>query len=139
MTGWRDKKRAALNAVHAEFEVPAVYLTKPTGTPAALTVRIHRKPVQERLPYADFGDSAAMLDMHDRVIFKKSDLPVVPEGVLSKAYVIVGPTEAYLTGPSKPEREGYFWVEVSEVAQADLTALIAQLDLNDPAYLGILT
>jgi hypothetical protein len=53
--------------------------------------------------------------------------------------VILSSTEAYFTGPSKPERETYIWVEVSEVAQTELTALIVDLDLSDPVWIGVLT
>lgn len=138
MAGWRDKKRAALADVHKHFEVSAVYLTHATGTPIPLTVRVHRKQIIERPPLGSSDEITGMLDIHDRIIFQKSQLPNVPEGILSKAYVILSATEAYYTGPSKPERDGYLWVEVSEVSQSDLTALIAQLDLSGSAWAGIL-
>lgn len=125
-----------LGDVHKHFEIPAVYLTHATGTPIAVTVRIHRKPVVERPQFET--DAAAMLDAADRIIFQKSQLPSVPEGVLANAYLIVSATEAYFTGPSRPEREGYLWVEVTEVAQSDLDALIEDLDLTAPAWAGVL-
>lgn len=137
MAGWREKKRTMLSDVHNHFEISAVYLTHATGTPIAITVRVHRKPIVERPQFET--DAAAMLDTADRIIFQKSQLPVVPEGVMSKAYVILSSSEAYFTGPSKPERDAYIWVEVSEVAQTELTALIADLDLSDPAWIGVLT
>lgn len=137
MAGWREKKRAMLGDVHKHFEIPAVYLTHATGTPIAVTVRVHRKPIVERPQFET--DAAAMLDTADRIIFQKTQLPNSPEGVLSRAYVILSSDEAYFTGPSKPEREAYIWVEVSEVAQTELTALIADLDLSDPAWIGVLT
>ena len=137
MPGWREKKRTMLSDVHNHFEISAVYLTHATGTPIAVTVRVHRKPIVERPQFET--DAAAMLDTADRIIFQKSQLPVVPEGVMSKAYVILSSSEAYFTGPSKPERDAYIWVEVSEVAQTELTALIADLDLSDPAWIGVLT
>ena len=137
MAGWREKKRTMLSDVHNHFEISAVYLTHATGTPIAVTVRVHRKPIVERPQFET--DAAAMLDTADRIIFQKSQLPVAPEGVMSKAYVILSSSEAYFTGPSKPERDAYIWVEVSEVAQTELTALIADLDLSDPAWIGVLT
>ena len=137
MAGWREKKRTMLSDVHNHFEISAVYLTHGTGTPIAVTVRVHRKPIVARPQFET--DAAAMLDTADRIIFQKSQLPVVPDGVMSKAYVILSSSEAYFTGPSKPERDAYIWVEVSEVAQTELTALIADLDLSDPAWIGVLT
>lgn len=124
--------------VHEHFEIPAVYLTHATGTPVAVTVRLHRKQIVERPPLGE-SDLAAMLDIADRIIFKKSQLPAVVEGVMSNAFVIFGPEEAYITGPSKPMRENYIWVEVTEIGAEDLTALIGQVDLGDPAWGGILT
>jgi len=139
MARWRDQKRAMLGDVHRHFEIPAVYLTHATGTPVAVTVRLHRKQVAERPPLGSSDEVAAMLDIHDRVIFQKSQLPYAPEGVLSKSYVIFSTTEAYFTGPSKPERETYLWCEVTDVPQAELTTLIGQVDLGDPAWVGVLT
>lgn len=139
MAGWREKKRAMLADVHEHFEVSAVYLTHATGIPVPVTVRVHRKQVVERPSLGSSDEVAGMLDIHDRIIFQKSQLPIVPEGVLSKAYVILSATEAYFTGPTKPEREGYLWVEVTELSQADLTALIALVDLSNPAWEGVLT
>ena len=128
-----------LGDVHKHFEIAAVYLTHAEGVPIPVTVRLHRKQMMDRLTAGDFGDSAAMLDIHDRIIFQKSQIPDVPEGVMPRSYVIFGPEEAYLTGASKPERETYLWVEVSEVSQSDLTSLIGELDLSDPAWAGVLT
>ena len=138
MAGWREKKRVMLGDVHRHFEIPAVYLTHAAGQPVAVTVRLHRKQIVERPPIGGSDEVAGMFDIHDRIIFQQSQMPVVPEGVLKDAFVIFGPNEAYRTGASKPERETYFWVEVSEVSQKALDALITQLDLTDPAWVGIL-
>lgn len=138
MAGWREKKRAMLADVHQHFEINAVYLTHATATPFAVTVRLHRKQIIERPSLGGSDELAGMLDIHDRIIFQKAQLPNSPEGVLSRAYVIFSATEAYFTGPSKPEREGYIWVEVSEVPQLQLSALISQVDIAHPAWIGIL-
>lgn len=138
MAGWREQKRKMLGDVHQHFEIPAVYLTHAAGVPVPVCVRLHQKQIIEKPP-GDFSDGAAMLDICDRIVFQKCQLPDVPEGVLKDAFVIFGPTEAYYTGASKPEREGYIYCEVSAVPQADLVALIAQIDLFDPAYTGVLT
>lgn len=134
MAGWREKKRRMLADVHKHFEIPAVYLTHVTGTPVAVTVRLHRKQIVERPPIGTSEEVAGMLDIHDRIVFQKSQLPVVPEGVLSKSYVIFGPEEAYVTGPTMPEREGYIYCEVAETSQADLDALIAAIHDNEDAF-----
>lgn len=139
MSRWREKKRTMLAGVHQHFEIKAVYLTHATGVPCPVTVRLHRKQIIERPSLGSYADElAGMLDIHDRIIFQKSQLPNSPEGVLSRAYVIFSATEAYYTGPSKPEREGYIWVEVSEVPQAQLSTLISQVDLAHTAWLGVL-
>lgn len=138
MAGWREKKRAMLADVHQHFDINAVYLTHATATPFAVTVRLHRKQIIERPSLGSYDEFAGMLDIHDRIIFQKAQLPNSPEGVLSRAYVIFSATEAYFTGPSKPKREGYIWVEVSEVPQIELSALISQVDIAHPAWIGIL-
>jgi hypothetical protein len=138
MSGWREKKRKALADVHKHFEVDVVHLTHATGTPVRMTVRVHRKQITERPPLG-MSDLASMFDTADRIIFQKSQLPSVPEGVLSKSYIIVSNTEAYFSGASKPERDGYIWCEVTEVVQSELDALIAELDITDLVWEGILT
>lgn len=138
MGKWRDQKRKMLADVHQHFEVAAVYLTHAAGTPIPVKVRLHQKQIVEKLP-GDFSDGASMLDLHDRIVFEKQQLPAVPEGVLKDAFVIFGPSEAYRTGASKPEREGYIYCEVSAVSQVHLDALIGNLDLANPAYLGVLS
>lgn len=137
MANWREQKRKMLGDVHHHFEIPAVYLTHAAGTPVPVRVRLHQKQIVEKLP-GDFSDGAAMLDICDRIVFQKSQLPDVPEGVLKDAFVIFGPTEAYYTGASKPQREGYIYCEVSAVLQAALDELIEGINLSDPAYIGIL-
>lgn len=133
MAGWREKKRKALGDVHRSFEIPAVYLTHAAGSPIRVSVRLHLKQIQSAKEGADWSNSASMLDLTSRVIFSREEIGQV----LPHSFVIFGNDEAYLTGPSKPEREGYLWVEVTDVSQDDLATLIASLDLTDPAYAGI--
>lgn len=138
MAGWREQKRKMLGDVHQHFEIPAVYLTHAAGVPVPVRVRLHQKPVVEKLP-GDFSDGAGIFELSDRIVFRKCQLPEVPEGILKDAFVIFSPTEAYRTGPSKPEREEYIYCEVGKVLQADLDDLITEIDLYDPAYTGILS
>lgn len=135
MANWRDIKRKALGDIHRTFELPAVYLTHAAGVPVRVNVRLHQKHVVSEQLLGELGNAAAMLDMTDRIIFKKSEVAAV----LQKAYVIFGNNEAYRTGPTRPERETYLWTEVSDVSQAELDGLLAQIDKSNPAYDGILS
>lgn len=136
MAGHAERKQRALARVHTTFERPAVYLTHAAGLPVTVNVRIHRKQVIENLD--GFTDAAAMLNLTDRIIFNQCEVAKV----LHNAYVIYKPpgrpVEGYLTGPSKPEREGYIWVEVSPLSEDDLSAFVAQIDTSDPVWEGIL-
>lgn len=123
--------------VHKHFETDVVYLTHVTGTPVRLTARIHRKQIVERPPLGS-TDTAQRFDVADRIIFQKSQLLNPAAGLLSKSFIIVNADEAYFSGPTKPERDGYIWCEVTEVSASDLEALIAELDLTDPAWEGVL-
>lgn len=136
MANWRDQKRKALAQVHSAFEIPAVYLTHAAGTPLRVLVRLHRKQIVSEQQIDDWTNAGKLLDTADRIVFA----PTAPTNVLRNAFVIFGNSEAYQTGPSKPERDGYRWVEVSEVSQADLNNLLADLDTSDPAiWEGIIT
>ncbi|RWO06281.1 MAG: hypothetical protein EOS07_21820 [Mesorhizobium sp.] len=134
MVGWRDQKRKALGTIHRTFEIPAVYLTHTAGTPMRVDVRLHGRPVVSDVQTGDWGNAASLIDTATRIVFQKTD--ALTE-VLTNAYVIFGNSEAYITGPCR-EREGYLWVEVSEVPKADLVALLAQSDTASAAFEGIL-
>ena len=135
MANWRDIKRKALGDIHRTFQLPAVYLTHAAGTPVRVNVRLHQKHFVSEQLLGEWGNGAALLDMTDRIIFQQSEVAEV----LQRAYVIFGNSEVYLTGPSRPERETYLWVEVSEVSKADITSLLALIDTSNPAYEGILS
>lgn len=132
MSTWREQKRAALGDIHQAFVIPAVYLTHAAGTPVRVNVRLHRAKVSGDV---EFTDAAAYLDATTRIVFDQTELPEV----LGKSYVIFGNTEAYRTGPSASTRDGYTRVEVSDVSQADLTTLLNAIDIDDPAFEGILS
>lgn len=134
MAGWREQKRKALADIHETFEIPAVYLTHAAGTPVRVNVRLHQRQIVDEQLLDDWAAAGKFLDMTNRIIFQKSEVP----SVASQSYVIFGNSEAYFTGPSKPEREGYIWVEVSEVSQADLTAFLASVDTSGEAWEGII-
>ncbi|RWF33713.1 hypothetical protein [Mesorhizobium sp.] len=135
MAGWREQKRKSLGHVHATFELSAVYLTHAAGTPVRVTVRLHKAQVASQNQADDFRNGATVLDLTNRIVFQLSQLPKVH----NKAFVIFGNSEAYLTGPSQPEREGYVRSEVSEVSQADLSDLLAGLDTSGPIWEGIIS
>lgn len=111
-------------------------MTHAAGLPVLVNVRIHRKQIVENVDA--FTDAAAVLNLTDRIIFSQCEVPKV----LHNAYVIYKPpgrpVEGYITGPSKPEREGFIWVEVSPLSEEDLAAFIAQIDTSDPLWEGIL-
>ncbi|QPC91445.1 hypothetical protein [Mesorhizobium sp. INR15] len=136
MAGWREQKQKALADIHGTFEIPAVYLTHAAGTPVRVNVRLHLAQVVQQNQIDDWSNGATVLDMTNRIKFQKTlALPKVH----TRAYVIFGNSEAYITGPSKPEREGYIWVEVSEVPQADLTALLSSVDTTGTVWEGIIS
>lgn len=134
MAGWREERAAALADIHEQFEIAAVYLTSPTATPIRVNVRLHQKHAISEQTLAEWGNGASLLDMTDRIIFSDSEVPFVH----ARSYVIFGANEVYLTGPSRPKREGYTGAEVSNLDKDDIAKLILLLDVSDPAYEGIL-
>lgn len=139
MAGWAERKQRALARVHRTFERPAVYLTHAAGTPIPVNVRIHRKQIVDSLPQVDdWSNGAEAMTLADRIIFDRNEVG----NVLPNSYVIYRPpsrpVEGYITGPTKPEREGYVWVEVTPISQDDLDALVEQLDTSDPVWRGTL-
>jgi len=130
MSNWRSIKRKALGQVHATFQVPAVYLTHAAGTPVSVNVRLHTRQITSDQQVDDWTHAGVVLDMTNRIIFQKTELAAV----LPKAFVVVGAAEVYRTGPTKPEREGFIWCEVSELGTSEITALFDQLATADPDY-----
>ncbi|RWI96439.1 MAG: hypothetical protein EOR22_06680 [Mesorhizobium sp.] len=135
MAGWREQKRKSLGHIHATFELSAVYLTHAAGTPVRVTVRLHKAQVASQNQAEDFRNGPTLLDLTNRIVFQLAQLPKVH----NKAYVIFGNSEAYLTGPSQPEREGYVRSDVTEVSQADLTTFLAGIDTTGPVWEGIIS
>lgn len=133
MAGWRAQKRKALADIHETFEIPAVYLTHTAGTPVRANVRLHQRQIVDEQLLDDWAAAGKFLDLTNRIIFRASEVPAVA----SRSYVIFGNTEAYFTGASKPEREGYIWVEVTEVSKIDLSALLSTIDTSGPTWEGI--
>jgi hypothetical protein len=133
MASWRDTLQKARGDIHASFVIPAVYLTHAAGTPVRVNVRLHKVPIVSQNTGEGWADAGKMLDESNRIVFDATELPTV----LGQAYVIFGNSEAYLTGPSRPKRGNYWWVEVSEVSQADLTALLTSVDTTGDEWAGI--
>ncbi len=132
MASWRDIKRKALGQVHKTFELPAVYLSHAGGSPVAVNVRLHRKNERSNLRGEDFTDGADFLVLRDRIVF--------PPGfeALTDAYVIFGTTEAYVTGPNAPAREGYTTTDVTPLPQTELDLLLAAVDTTGDVWAAIL-
>lgn len=135
MAGWREKKRRALARIHKEFEHDAVYLTHAAGNAVAVKVRLHLKQIVGEQQIDDWTSAGKMLDLHSRIIFKQSEVATP----LPRTYVVFSPTEAYIVGPSKPERETYVWCEVSECPAPELRALLNATDRENPAWGDLLT
>ena len=134
MTGWRETKRKAMAIVHKTFEIPAVYLTHAAGIAVPVLVRLHTKHVASDQQAGDWSEAPTFADMTNRIIFRADQVnPVLP-----RSYVIVSPTEAYRTGPAKPCREGFIWVEVTEVETADLTAFLSDVDTSGVEWEGVI-
>lgn len=132
MAKWRDQIGQALNTVHKQFEIPAVYLTHTGGEPVPVNVRLHQKADQTSgYSEFDFGMGAKITTLVDSIIFDASS---VSGKVLTEAYVIFGEDEAYITGASYPERRGYIRVEVSAVSKPDLSRLLSLIDLTTPEW-----
>lgn len=135
MATWREQKRAALGDIHQTFQIPAVYLTHAAGTPVRVNVRLHQAPQISQVQAEAMADAGQLLDQSSNVVFDLSEVAKI----LPNAYVVFGNSEAYLTGPSRPARDGYQRVEITEVSQADLTAFLATVDTTGEAWEGILS
>lgn len=134
MSNWREQKLSFHGDVHRQFQIPAVYLTHAAGTPVRANVRLHKAPIVSQNQVEDWSNAAALLDQTNRIVFDEAEVP----DVLGNAYVIFGNSEAYRTGPSKPKQDGFIRVEVSEVSQADLTALLSSIDTTGDVWKGII-
>lgn len=118
MPDWRKHRDKALAKVHAHTSVPAVYLTHAAGNPVRLDVQVHVQ-LQRHENEFTFVSTPGLLDLTPRLEFQMSQLPT--SKVMQNACVFVSATEVYFTGPSRPARDGYMEVEVTE-ADADTIA-----------------
>src|SRR5690606_37797540 len=135
MSSWRDIKRKKLAEIHRTFQLPAVYLTHAAGVPIRVNVRLHRRQLVGEFHMGEWTNAAAITDVSDRVIFRASEVG----NPLPRSYVIFSNTEVYQIGPTKPEREGYIWTDVSEVSKADVESLLLKIDPSHAAYQGLLS
>ncbi|KVK62710.1 MULTISPECIES: hypothetical protein [Agrobacterium] len=97
-----------------------------------VNIRLHQRPAVLEAQGED--GTGQMVDIVDRVIFKVSEVT----NVVASAFVILSDVEAYVTGPSRPEREGFVWVEVRNATKAELASLLALVDTSGDAWRGIL-
>jgi hypothetical protein len=128
---WRERKREHLLPVHDTFSIPAVYLTHAAGTPVPVNIRLHQRPAVLEAQGED--GTGQMIDIVDRVILKVAEVA----NVVASAFVILSDAEAYVTGPSRPEREGFVWVEVRNATRAELASLLALMDTSGDEWRGI--
>lgn len=137
MAGWREKKRAALADIHATFDIPAVYIVANGREPVRVNPRLHQRHSLTENTMAAWGSAASLLDMTDRMVFPQSEIPLGE--IREKAIVVVGPDEVYTMGPSRPTRETYITVEITQMTPEKAIAFTDTLDKTHPAYEGILT
>lgn len=131
---WREKKRAALAPVHETFSIPAVYLTHAEGTPVPVNVRLHQRPVvASQQGGEDWAGGAQMLDLVDRIVFDATEVPEV----VTNAYVLFSDSEAFRTGASRPQRDGFISVEVSDVTGPQLATLLGKVDTSGDEWKAI--
>lgn len=136
MASWRDKLAKAKARIHAEFEVPAVYLTHAAGTPLRLNIRVHTK--QHQIDAAStWANGAGLLDLEPTLIFRQADLP--NGKVVQDAFVFVSASEIYRTGPSDKATEGFIRVRVSDASSSDVAEVTALLEANGygPEWEGV--
>lgn len=126
MSRWREHKARALGNVHEHFEVPAVYLTHPAGTPHRLMVRVHTRQSRIENEFT-FPNTPGFLDLEPTIIFRASDVDGI---VYQDAFVFVGPSEVYRTGPSRPVRDGYIPVEVTDASSDDIASVDAVFSVS---------
>lgn len=136
MAGWREKKRAALADIHATFEIPAAYIVATGREPVRVNPRLHQRHSLTENTLAAWGNAASLLDMTDRMVFPQSDIP--SGEIRAKAIVVVGPDEVYTMGPSRPIREKYITVEITQMEPDKAKTFTDGLDKTHPAYEGIL-
>ena len=134
MAGWREQKRSALADIHRTFEIEGVYLISSVHEPIRVNVRLHQRHSITENTLAAWGNAASMLDMTDRMIFTQAEV----RSVASKSHVILGPGEVYVMGPTRPVRETYITVEITQMSEKDALAFTQALDTSHEAYEGIL-
>lgn len=135
MATWRDIKSNALAKVHSTFEVAAVYWTHTAGTPLAVKVRDHTS--HTRLENDDtWLDSPGYYALDPKLIFDAVEL----SDVLPDAYVVMSATEIYITGSSRPQKDGYIAVDVTAASANAIATMLAALDMDnlDSVWDGIL-
>ncbi|QNP78423.1 hypothetical protein [Agrobacterium tumefaciens] len=96
-----------------------------------VNIRLHQRPAVLEAQGED--GSGQIVDIVDRVIFKVAEVA----NVVASAFVILSDAEAYVTGPSRPEREGFIWVEVRTATKAELASLLSQVDTSGDEWRGI--
>lgn len=127
MPDWRKTLGKALGKIHAHLGVPAVYLTHAAGTPVRLNVQAHIPNARHENEFT-FVSTPGLLDLTPRLEFRVSDLP--HSKVLPKTLVFLSPSEIYITGPSRPPRDGFVEVEVSEANASIISTYTAPFDAN---------
>ena len=135
MATWRDIKTKALAKVHSNFQVAAVYWTHAAGTPLAVNVRDHTTQTSTENDDT-WVSTPGFYELRPTLIFDASELASVHQ----KAYVFMSATEVYITGASRPAKDGYIEVDVAPASSNDIAKMLAGLDMGnlDAVWDGIL-
>jgi hypothetical protein len=136
MAKWRDIKSAALQKVHATFQVAAVYQVAAGNTPIKLSVRIHSRGMMDPvLRMDDWTNGISNMTSENEIIFDVLSLPIKTPA--QNGFVAVGSNEVYRIGVSGPVKDGYIRAAVSLLGKGELDAFWAMQNLTLPEWAGI--
>ena len=123
MAGWREHKAKARAAIHATFEIPAVYVPSlVAGIPRRVNVKNHSKVAALENEFT-WPATSAMLSITPKLIFKADELPKIR----ALSLVVFSPTEMYRMGASEPAREGFYACECTLLTAEECAATLDAL------------
>jgi len=135
MAGWREHKAKARAAIHATFEIPAVYVPSlVAGDPRRVNVKNHSKVATQENEFT-WPATSAMLSVTPKLIFKVGELPKIR----ALSLVVFSATEMYRMGASEPAREGVYACECTMLTPEECAATIDALGpVSDVVWEGVL-
>lgn len=107
--------------LHAEMQVPALYIAVPAATPFPCTVRQHDKPeVMTVTPGTTQTGLAQAQITSDRLIFITDDAPPL---IRNNAVVSIAPGVAYRINHTHPAHDITITAEVTRLSAAEAAGL----------------